>query len=397
MKKILFICETVTMAHIMRTSVLIAGLERGRYKLHLAAGTISNFMRKRLESICTIHPLATSVSAEMFVAHLSRGRLPYDTARIEGQVAEDLSLITHIKPDLVVGDFRLSLAISSKVAKIPYLHVTNSTWHPHSGLEQPVPDLKIVRVFGRAISQWIFDRIRAKIYGKLAKPFSEVGEKWGADIDPNLLELYVSGDAVFFADSSYIAPLQGLPRGHIVGGAILSSLDEAPALPAIENDFPIIVASMGSSGNQRLLPAVAKALSALPVNVLASKAGFKTDLPRIPHFTSLDYLPLKSALEKARLFIHNGGSASGYLSLAAGVPLIAIPSNADQFNFARAVEKKGAAILIRPEKATVKKIRKVAAAMLEDSSYLDAARRIAFDMRNEDSVLAFRKLVGSLV
>ncbi len=44
----------------------------------------------------------------------------------------DLALLEEIGPDLVIGDFRLSLGISCRVLGIPYVSLVNA--HSYSGL-----------------------------------------------------------------------------------------------------------------------------------------------------------------------------------------------------------------------------------------------------------------------
>ena len=50
-------------------------------------------------------------------------------------MADDLELIRRIEPDVVVGDFRLSLAVSAPMAGVPYIALANAYWSPFAVLD----------------------------------------------------------------------------------------------------------------------------------------------------------------------------------------------------------------------------------------------------------------------
>ena len=59
-----------------------------------------------------------------FLDNLAKGRPVYDVNTLRSYVRADLALLEAVKPDLVVGDFRISLGVSARVAGIPYWTVT---------------------------------------------------------------------------------------------------------------------------------------------------------------------------------------------------------------------------------------------------------------------------------
>lgn len=61
--------------------------------------------------------VVTDFSSNVFAA--------YTPSLVEQCVKDELKVIEAFKPDVIVGDFRLTAAISSKVAKIPYISVVN--------------------------------------------------------------------------------------------------------------------------------------------------------------------------------------------------------------------------------------------------------------------------------
>ena len=58
-------------------------------------------------------------------------------------------MIREVEPDVVVGDFRLSLSVSARVAGVPYLAITNAYWSPYARQRFPLPELPVVRMARR--------------------------------------------------------------------------------------------------------------------------------------------------------------------------------------------------------------------------------------------------------
>jgi hypothetical protein len=52
----------------------------------------------------------------------------YDDAAVAEQVAAKLELLEAVKPELVLGDFRLTAEISAKLAGIPYASLLTASW-----------------------------------------------------------------------------------------------------------------------------------------------------------------------------------------------------------------------------------------------------------------------------
>lgn len=396
-KKILFICETVTMAHLMRSKTLIQGLDQKKYSIYLAAGSIPAFVKSELEKLCTLLPLESSIESALFLKHLAKGTLPYTDKVVEAQVINDIKLIEDVNPDLVVGDFRLSLAISAKVKNIPYINISNATWHPRVLLPVLVPDLKIVRLFGEKWCRQIFKLIRPSLYRKLALPYVRVAKKFGQLVPTDIQSLYVSGDYTFYSDSASLVRVPNLEKNHFVAGPILSSLPGGNFTdPFLGSELPRVIISLGSSGELRLTEKLVDILKNLPVNfyVATGGANYKS-IENLKNVHAADFLPLETLLKKTQLLICNGGSASGYLSLSNGVPFVAIPSNLDQFNFTELVCQKGAAIQLRIEKMNSHTLTKTVQMMLANDSYTRAAMDIKASIRKENANGVFSQLVTS--
>ena len=115
--KILFLAEGATLAHVARPALLAASLDPARFEVTLARPASHAWVS---EGCCAdIRTLACQDSA-VFAHRLARGLPLYDTATLERYVADDLALIDAVKPDVVVGDFRLSLSVSARLGGVHY-------------------------------------------------------------------------------------------------------------------------------------------------------------------------------------------------------------------------------------------------------------------------------------
>ena len=124
---VLFVAEDITLAHVGRMIALATSLDAARYDVTLACGErYAALVRKA----GLRHVSIWSMSPSYFAEQLANGRAVHTRALLTRYVADDLALLSRERPDLVVGDFRVSLGISAEVAKVPYAAVVNAYWSP---------------------------------------------------------------------------------------------------------------------------------------------------------------------------------------------------------------------------------------------------------------------------
>jgi UDP:flavonoid glycosyltransferase YjiC (YdhE family) len=82
-------------------------------------------------------------------------------------------------------------------------------------------------------------------------------------------------------------------------------------------------------------------------------------------------------MPRAAAVVGHGGSGSTLTALAAGVPLALVPLFVDGPENARRVAQAGAAIVVEDATQLAHAVRE----LLDDSRYVDAARRIADEIR----------------
>lgn len=102
-----------------------------------------------------------SISSQQFLLALANGSPVYDAATLRGYVREDLLRIEQIKPDLIVGAFRLSLSVSARLVGFPDIAITNAYWSPYAGRVFPLPVLPMTRFLPLSIAEALFNLARS--------------------------------------------------------------------------------------------------------------------------------------------------------------------------------------------------------------------------------------------
>lgn len=367
-RRVLFLAEAVTLAHVARPLALAAGLDTKHYEIHLAcAESYASLIGETSLQRHTLH----SLSPARFKAALAGGRVLYDAATLRAYVEEDLRLLHELRPDVVVGDFRLSLSISARLAGIPYLTISNAYWSPYRAQHYPVPELPLTRLLGVTAAQLLFNLVRPLAFALHSRPLNQVRREFGlASLGRDLRRVYTDADYTLYADPPELFPLSTLPDTHRFLGPVLWS----PALPlptwwdTLPNDKPCLYVTLGSSGNAGLLPRILAALAGEPVTVIAAGAGQKMtdEIPGNAYIA--DYLPGGDAARRAKLVICNGGSPTSQQALLAGVPVLGIPANLDQHLNMTALEKAGVGRILRSEHLRPSSLRNAVRAMLTDEA-----------------------------
>jgi len=375
---VLFVSEAVTLAHVARPLVLAQALDPASFELHFACADHSRSWLAGAEHIR--HWSLKSLSPERFMAALAAGRPIYDQNTLERYVEEDLGLLRKLRPDLVVGDFRLSLAVSAPLAGIPYINLTSAHWSPYATIGRyPFPEHPLGKVVGIALAEKLFRVARPAVFRLHAMPLNRVRRQHGLSPFADLRHAYTWGDYTFYADVPELVPTVGLPANHRYLGPILWS----PMVPlprwweSMPTDRPLVYVTLGSSGQVSVLPALIAALAKLPICAMIATAGRVSAASLPPNVFAADYLPGIAAAGRSSVVVCNGGSATVYQALSQGTPVLGIVSNMDQHLTMAAAAKAQAGILLRAEQATEGNIATSLAGLLSDAVFARGARRVA--------------------
>lgn len=395
-RRILFIGEAVTLAHVVRPVVLARALDPARYEIVLACD--DRYLKLFGELSFAWRPLAT-IPTVKFLDNLAKGRPVYDVETLRAYVRDDLALIEAVKPDLVVGDFRISLGVSARVAGVPYLTLTNAYWGPYSQLPFPLPEHPMTRIFGVGLSQAFFDLARPLVFALHAWPLNRVRREYGLlALDHDVRKTYTDADETLYADIPEFVPTTPLPPNHHWLGPILWSPKIEPPdwWTKLPDDQPIIYVVLGSSGeNERALPTILQGLAELPVTVIAATAGCPLAGQPPPNAYVADFLPGVEAAARAALVICNGGSLATQQALAAGVPVLGVASNMDQHLNMLCLERASTGKRLRVGQLSPDQVRQMVERLLSNGRYRQAASALRDIVRCHDTERVFAERVDA--
>lgn len=396
-KKILFVAEAVTLAHVGRPLALARALDRQRYDVHFACAPGYELFLKGSD-------LSTwrldSIASAQFLAALAKGKPVYDAATLARYVQDDMRLLQAVRPAVVIGDFRLSLSVSARLARVPYVGVINAYWSPYVRQSYRVPAIALSRLLPIPLAERLFKLVRPAAFALHSLPLNRVRHAHHLpSLGYDLRRVYTDADHVLYADTPEMFPARRLPVTHSYLGPVIWS--PPTALPSWWDGLPhvrdIVYVTLGSSGQGTLLPRVLRALAPLPLTVIAATAGTVEPglLPENAHVAS--YLPGEQAARRARLVICNGGSPTSQQALAAGVPVLGIAGNLDQYLNMDGVLRTGAGALVRSDRLTEDRLRASALRLLESTAAQEAARQVAQQFQRYDAGARLSGILAQLL
>ncbi|HVZ88625.1 MAG TPA: nucleotide disphospho-sugar-binding domain-containing protein [Polyangia bacterium] len=395
MRRILFVAEAVTLAQVVRLATLARALDPARYEVHFASARFDELVFGGARFVR--HPIR-SLSPATVESRVARGARLYGGRTLAAYVREERALFQAVRPDLVVGDLRLSLAVSAPVERIPYAALINAYWSPFATEEGfPLPDHPIVRLLGVARATRYFPRALPFVFRHFARPINRLRRRQGLAELGTLPEVLTFADHTLFPDTPALVPTRGLPPHQRYLGHVPWS--PPVALPAwwsrLDRERPTVYVTLGSSGRVQNLPAVIDAAASLGCQVLVATAG-RARLGHLPpHVFAADYLPGELAARRAAVVVSNGGSTTGYQALAAGRPVLGLPFNLDQYLASRAVARAAAGLAVRSGQADRSRVAAALSRLLTEPSFAAEAARLAVDLGRSPGPATFAAFVAS--
>ena len=393
-KRILFLAEGATMAHFVRPLALAGALDSNRYDVQFFAP--ARLFRYLQDSPFPVGELA-SMPGEQFLANIAKGAPLFPARVIRGYVEEERALFRTLRPDLVIGDMRLSLPISARLESVPHAVMINAYWSPYARHLSVVPSLPITRAISPRLLSPIFKLTEPLAYAVHVGQVNRVRKHFGIPaLPPDIRTLYTEGDYVLYPDIPEFVPVSNAPKSHRYVGIC----QWTPPTPKpdwwtrmLADPKPKVFVSLGSSGPLRAMPALLRALAKLPVSVMLSTSG--REIAEMPgEMYRADLLPYTETAAQASVVVSHGGSGGVYPAIAAGTPVLAIPSNADMHLSTFFLEESGAGTGVRVEEATEKRLQQALEKLLAEPRYRDAAKRWATVYARYDSGVLFRQFIS---
>ena len=294
-----------------------------------------------------------------------------------------------VAPDLVIGDLRLSLRVSARIAGIPYVNLSNAYWSPYARHPWPVPDLPFVRILGPGLGGLIFRLVRPLAFAIHSLPMNRVSLRYHRGwVGLDLRRIYTEADLSLYADLPEVIPLHDAPPDQVqIGPVDWSPKVESPEWwEKVPGDRPLAFVSFGSSGGAARLPEVLSQLREMGYRTLLATAGrFRAETDGDWVFAA-DYLPGRAAAARADLVVCNGGSPATMQALAEARPVLGLPTNLDQYLNMHYVERTGAGLGIRGDGRDTRALRRALERLRDEPGFRRRAQALAQVLAANDPV-----------
>lgn len=332
--RILIVAESATFAHPARSARLGELLSEEGYEVHFA--TAVNHLSSMKAGSGRVHSIHC-IETKDFLNRLDRNQFFYSYDELKSQLAENQNLLSHIQPDLVISDFRLTMPMACTKAGIPCLNLTDFHWSSLATPLFPVPDNATTRRFGYWLSS-LLARPVAQIQMKFwHRALNRLRKEQGLPLYTNLRQAYSDGDFFGYVGFPLDADKKELPPNHLyVGPLIWHGKGSKVEMPPRSRQH-LILLSLGSSGYSHHLHALLSALTNLDADIIYSAPWeLMPKASGLACFHQMEFIPINQWLPQCDLIIGNGGSSTVWAALSAGKPYLAVYSNFDQaLNVAR--------------------------------------------------------------
>ncbi len=398
-RRILFFAETVTLAHLARPVALARQLDPRRFEPVIAAGPR---YRELVAGEAVIFRDLATITGERFLDALAKGRPVYSFSVLRSYVEEDLRHIEAVKPAVVVGDFRLSLSVSARLARVPYVAISNAYWSPYADPQWEIPSHPAVGFVGPRIAGAGFRLVRPLAFAVHSMPMHRLRRSFGLpSLGFDLRRVYTDGDWTLYADAPELVPTPRLPLGgrHRYIGPVLWSphVQLPPWWSSLPNDVPLIYVTMGSSGKGATLGVALNAVKTLPCVVAVAGAGARVEAELPQNAFIADYLPGDLVTARARAVVCNGGSPTTHQALAKGVPVLGLPENLDQHLNMGFIEAFGAGKSLRADGADSESVRTTLQQLLQEERYTHRAIEAGRAFGRYDAGACFQEVLQSIL
>lgn len=292
-------------------------------------------------------------------------------APLDEIIDDHVQLMMRERPDMVVGDGSISVSTAAYITKTPAAGVMNA----YAGHFVRPGSFTMPLIY--CWDRFQLARERLRVYRKYnCRPVNAIRLLKSIPlISPDLPEL----------DKSTAHWKNWRPVGPIL-------FEPPSSLPEwfnkINDGTPNIYLTMGSTGlMDRVLRRSYETLARAPYRFLITAAGQVSEETKAmapPNFCITEYAPGSRILEHCRALIFHGGNGTMYQGLAAGVPMIALPTQLEQSLCADIAVKHGFGMKMSPRFVNGRKLLNALNWVMSDPRYRRAAKRYSGLVRNAD-------------
>ena len=298
----------------------------------------------------------------------------------EQSVASDLAVLNELRPDLVVGDLRMSLSTSARHLRVPYVAITNAAWTSRYAERIHVPDGHVsTKVLGQRVADALFPGVKRFLTWYWARGYDRVRAR--LDLAPlaSLHEL-VEGDITLLADLPEYFPIAATSTSdfrYIGPIRFREALPRPKWLSQLDPSRPTLYFTMGSTGDAKFFGEAVRVFGNTEYQVLITTAELPSEQFAQHQNVFVEKLADGDSLMAAsHVTITHGGNGTIYQALGQGVPVIGIPTMFDQeINLTR-VEQLGAGMRLRLRDCKGETLRQAVESILHNPAYRHAAQKL---------------------
>lgn len=371
------------------------GLDPDLYEVKLATGPdFRSFVEQAGIDVLDLWAIGTRA----YLATVAAGRPVFPYRILCRYVEEDRQIIEAVQPDLVVGDFRLSLAVSARLAHIPYVAISNAYWCPFTPVRFEVPVHPLTRWLGPQVVDRVFQRIYPLIFAQHSLPMHRLRRRYGMpSLGFDLRNVFTEADKTLFADVPSLVPTKD--AGQVGRYEYLGPITWEPDIPLPEeltenpDRRPLVYINLGSSGDPNLLQTVVSAVDSLGVRIAVATGGavLQGSYPKDSVIRSL--LPGGRLAELAQLVICNGGSPCTHQALRHACPVLGLPANLDQLLNMQFIAASGAGLSLRADRITSGNLSDALDRLLREPSFVVNAGHVADEFHLYCAVERFADII----
>lgn len=394
---VLVFAEGIWLAHTARPLAIARHLRDEGWDVHFACS--GKYARLPADEGFPVYAIAT-MNPEEALARIRSSRIGYNTRVVEEYVEDELTILKRIKPDVVLNDFRLPVAISARLAGVPFVNILNAYWTNHYAPVRRAPeDFPLTRVFGKRFATAVLPFAMKAVLALYARSFNAVAASHAMERFGNIFDVMASPHLNLIADLEEFGPTTGAPAHFKHIGPILwePKVDPPEWLNEVDPDRPVIYFTMGSTGFAHYYNVLKNAFGGTDYQVLIT-TGASADAGEMPaNFHVTEFAPALSIIEKSDLVICHGGNGTIYQALSKGVPVLGIPTFHDQdFNMQR-VEDLGFGEALYPRGLNAEELRDKAERLICDARYRKSATEFGQQVDATDACASAMKYISALL
>jgi UDP:flavonoid glycosyltransferase YjiC (YdhE family) len=355
--------EGSILAHVGRTVTIANAMAPNAFDIRFAAS--GAYADKIDPGRWPVVPVYTQDRNEL-LDRLKTGGSAFTVEELEKYVEDERRVLSEIKPNVVVGDFRPSLGISAPSLGIRYVCVTNAVWTKYCSVAiDPPASWFPTRIFGARLLKFLrftMPGLEKRIFAHYAAPFNTLRRKYGLPAMSDVRDCMCSEDFNLVADVEELFPhLPGMPADYqYVGPLMWESSEPAPSwLEKLDRSRPTVYLTMGSTGPLGQIRAILERLSVEGFQVICTTASQKIarDLPSGCHAVS--FAPGKQMCKAADVVVCHAGNGTIYQALSCGKPIVGVPEFHDQeFNMQR-VQALGLGVRADSKDDVIRRLQKI--------------------------------------